>query len=206
MSERIPSSPMSQWYVVHCQHFKEKIVATALTDHLGLTVYFPEVKRQFRQQMQPAPLFPSYLFVRANLEDAGPVSVNAIDAIPGVLRLVTFGGIPQPVPAAVIETLRKRTDELNNQGGLPNHPFQPGEVVRLTEGPFQGLEAIFIGPMKPSERVRVLIDFLGSLRDAKVDVCILESTKAAPSVKRERRTRGKGRHIKNAHQALAFQG
>jgi transcriptional antiterminator RfaH len=38
---------------------------------------------------------------------------------------------------------------------------QPGDVVRINEGPFSGLEAIFQQKLKGSERVAVLLEILG---------------------------------------------
>jgi transcriptional antiterminator RfaH len=181
------------WYVVHCQPFKERQVAAALEDQLGLAVFLPEVRRRYRREVQPAPLFPRYLFVRANLQ---AIPLSRINTTPGVLRLVAFASVPQPVPASVVRAIRERVDDLNAQGGLLEHHFHPGETVRLAAGPLRGLEAIFKGPMHPSERVRVLIEFLGQLREAEVDVDLLERTSPSPAPKRERRTRGKGRGIK----------
>ncbi len=187
------SDTMGQWYVVHCKPFKEEQVAATLEHPMGLMVYLPEVRRRFRGQLQRAPIFPRYLFVRANLQE---VRLSSLNAAPGVLRLVMFGEMPQPVPVAVIEALRERVDRINDRGGLLDHQFRPGEMVRLTDGPLQGLEAIFIGPMKPSERVRVLIDFLGQLREAEVDVDLVERSGSALPLRCERRTRGRGRRIK----------
>jgi transcriptional antiterminator RfaH len=181
------------WYVVHCQPLKERQAAAALEHNLGLATYLPEIRRRFRGQLQQAPLFPRYLFVRANLHTTAPSQINAT---PGVLRLVAFDETPQPVPAAVIGALYQRVCELNVQGGLLEHQFRPGDPVQLADGPLQGLEALFVGPTKPSERVRILVHFLGSLREVDVDVDVL--AKPAPGLifRRERRTRGKGRRIK----------
>jgi transcription antitermination factor NusG len=38
---------------------------------------------------------------------------------------------------------------------------KPGDTVRIKEGPFLGLEAIFEKKMKGSERVAVLLEILG---------------------------------------------
>jgi len=190
-----PLHPPPPWYVVHCQPLKEWYTAAVLTDQLGLTVYLPTVLQPFRGTLQRAPLFPRYLFVQANLEAVAPSTINAA---PGVVRLVAFEEVPQPVPAATMAALRRRVDQLNTQGGLPVHGFQPGDAVWLTGGPLQGLEAVFVGPLKPRERVRVLIEFLGQLREAEVQVALLEPVRAAPAPQRARRTRGKGRRIKHA--------
>jgi transcriptional antiterminator RfaH len=39
--------------------------------------------------------------------------------------------------------------------------IKPGEPVRIKEGPFSGLEAIFERSLKGSERVAVLLEILG---------------------------------------------
>jgi hypothetical protein len=57
------------------------------------------------------------------------------------------------------------------------------------------LEAVFLGPMTPSQRVRVLLDFLGTQREAEVALDSIE--RVAPPPQRGRRTRGKGRQIRS---------
>jgi transcriptional antiterminator RfaH len=181
------------WYAVHCKPFKERYAASALAGQLGLTVYLPEIKRLFRGRIQYTPFFPRYLFVRTNLQ---AMTVRCINTTSGVIQLVAFDGHPQPIATAAIETLRQRVDQCNIQGGLTDHGFRSGDTVRLKDGPLQGLEAVFMGPMEPSERVRVLIAFLGRQREADVPVDLLERTMTAPAPRPERRTRGKGRWIK----------
>ncbi len=77
---------------------------------------------------------------------------------------------------------------------MPAHNFHPGDAVVLANGNLKGLEGVFLGPAKPSARVKVLLHFLGSLREAEVDAHSLDraGTGMAP---RERGTRGKGRKI-----------
>jgi hypothetical protein len=100
-------------------------------------------------------------------------------------------------------------DHLNAQGGLPKYMFHPGDAARLKGGPLRGLEAVFVRSMKSSTRARVLIDFLGQLSEADVEMDELEPVGVGAEVEpgglqqvgakvaraRERRTRGKGRAI-----------
>jgi transcriptional antiterminator RfaH len=183
-----------QWYVAHCKHQKEQQAAVALEERLGLPVYLPVVGRYIRGQVRRAPFFPGYLFVQANLR---VIALSRINSLPSVLRLVAFGDLPQPVPGAVVEEIRRRVAELNASNGTIGHGFQPGDTIVFKRGPFQGLEAIFLGPTAPRERVRVLIEFLGGLRPLEVRVEQLERGQAAP--RPPRRTRGKGRMIRRDH-------
>jgi transcriptional antiterminator RfaH len=184
---------LKYWYAVHCKPFKESLAAIRLSEQLGLTVYLPQIRTHFRGQIRLVPFFRRYLFIQANLQQ---ISITQINSTPGVSRLVTFDHLPHPISATVIDAIRRRMDQLNSQGGLPSHTFCPGDDVRVITGPLQGLAAVFVGPMKPSERVNILVDFLGYHRPAEVPVSSLERSTAKPAGRSERRTRGRGRHIK----------
>jgi transcriptional antiterminator RfaH len=180
------------WYVVYCQPSKEQQTAVALRDRLAVGVYLPEVKQRLHGKLSLRPLFPRYLFVQADLHCVAPSQINATQ---GVCALVTFSQQPQPISAPLIHAIRQRVDHINEQDGLPDHQFRPGDTVTITRGPLQGLDAVFEGPMKPHERVRVLIDFLGELRKAEVPIDTLQSATAQSGFKQPRRTRGKGRAV-----------
>jgi transcriptional antiterminator RfaH len=191
----------NQWYVVHTKARQEQLAAGLLEQRLAAVVLLPQVRQRTRGQLRTAPLFPGYLFAALDL---AKTEASAVNNTPGVIRLVAFGGVPKPVPGRVIEALQARLAELEAQGGLPQHPFHVGDRVRLKEGPLAGLEAVFVGPMRPAERVRVLLEFLGQEQEALVPVDDLEPADGQPTPKRPRRTRGKGRTIRasSAHQRL----
>ena len=179
------------WYVVHTKAQQELLAAGLLEQRHAAEVLLPQVRQRSRGQLRTAPLFPGYLFVELDLEQ---IEASAINHTPGVIRLVAFGGQPKAVPAKAMAALRARLDELDAQGGLPQHPFHEGDRVRLKDGPLAGLEAVFVGPMRPAERVRVLLEFLGQEQEALVPVEDLEP--AGGPAKRPRRTRGQGRPIR----------
>jgi transcriptional antiterminator RfaH len=181
--------------VIQAQVRKELLVAAVLEAQLGAVVYLPQVQQRWRGRLEPRPFFPGYLFVQG-----GPlgVEVSAIQTQPGVVRVVAFGGAPCAVDEAVVEALRAQVDELNAEGGLPQHPFKPGEAVRLRRGPLEGMEAVFVGPMRPAQRVQVLLTFLGRQQQTWVAPEDLEMVGPEPERMRERRTRGKGRRIRGS--------
>lgn len=180
------------WYAVYCQPSKEQYTAVALRDQLEVGVYLPEVKQRVHGKLSLKPLFPRYLFVQTDFHRVAPSQINATQ---GVCALVTFSQQPQPISAPMIHAMRQRVDSINEQGGLLYPPFRPGDVVTITRGPLQGLDAVFAGPMKPNERVQVLLEFLGELRKAEVPIDALEPVTAQPALKQPRRTRGKGRIV-----------
>lgn len=180
-------------YVVQVKTGREVLAAAMLELHLGLAVYLPQVVQHRHGRAGLAPLFPGYLFVTS-----APVDFvrSAVDAQPGVVHVVSVGGTPCVVAETVVAALQARVAAVNAAGGLPVHPFRPGDAVQLHSGPLAGMEAIFVGPTTPSERVEILVRFLGRTQRARVEVSELEAV-ANPrgDLHPPRRTRGHGRKI-----------
>ncbi len=187
--------PTPCWYVVHTKPFKEVLVADLLEERLALAVFLPEALQWYRGQMVMRPFFPRYLFVEADLQK---VEVSSINSLPGVIHLVSFGGMPQPLQPHIVEGIRERLQAINAAGGLPRHGFHPGDRVRVTDGPLAGLEAVFQGPMKPAQRVKILLEFLGRLQTVEVPPEHLEPVRTTPNPSScsRRTTRGRGRRIR----------
>ncbi len=196
--------PTPCWYTVHTKPLREVLVADLLQERLSLAVFLPEALQWYRGQMVMRPFFPRYLFVEADLQK---VEVSSINSLPGVIRLVSFGGMPQPLQPHIIEAIRKRLAAINAAGGLPRYGWNPGDRVRVTDGPLAGLEAVFQGPMKPAQRVKILLQFLGRLQTVEVPPEHLEPIRTTPNPPHpprttpnpshsRRTTRGRGRRIR----------
>lgn len=194
------SCSSTPWYLVHCKPRKESYAASALRTLHGLYVFLPQNKVHFRGEVRQVPFFPGYIFAQADLQQ---VPRSYINTTPGVIRLVEFGGEPQPIPHYVVETILEQLSKLNTSARQPQHNFCPGDLVRVKHGPLQDLEMVFIGSTTPSKRVRVLLHFLGRLKEVHVDVETLEKMPITSNIQpdlniqRERYTRGKGRKIKH---------
>lgn len=180
-------------FVVQARTGRELLAAVMLERRLGLAVYLPQVLQWRRGRTEMTPLFPGYLFARS---EPACFTRSAVDAQPGVVRVVTIGATPCVVEDDVLAALQARVDALNAAGGLPLHPFKPGDVVQLRSGPLAGMEAIFVGPTTPSERVEILLHFLGRTQRTRVNVSALEAVTNPQSAPHPpRRTRGHGRRI-----------
>lgn len=182
------------WYVVRCQPRRERLASASLVRQIGLTVYLPELTYHRCGELRYTPFFPCYLFVQADLSVVATSKINATTYVGGIIAV---DGRPQPLSSDIIEALRQRIDALNQQGGLQAPDLLPGSTVRLKSGPLEGLQAVFVGPTTPRERVRVLIEFMGQQRTVEVSVDILEPDHV-PAVHPPRRTRGRGRTIRHA--------
>jgi transcriptional antiterminator RfaH len=188
---------MRQWYTLYTKPNAEYQVAATLQKR-GIETYLAEIESpNGRKGREKKPFFPCYLFVRVDFDETG---LSQVQWTPGLRRIVAFDDRPVPLSDEVINLIRHRLEGVNAGDEPPIHPFHAGETVRITDGPLVGMQAVFEGPSTPSERVQVLLTFLGQASRAYISVNDLEkdSTEiqgAAP--KRPRRTRGRGRPIKN---------
>jgi transcriptional antiterminator RfaH len=107
------------------------------------------------------PLFPGYLFV--NLEQTDPMW-SKLRSTRGVLRIVSFANTPAAISDDVIQHIRDSLDSVAEQGGI-----KPGQSVQLSEGPFEGINAIFQA-YDGEERAIVLINFMQMQQRVKVPV------------------------------------
>jgi transcription elongation factor/antiterminator RfaH len=190
-------SRMEQWYTLYTKPNAEHQVAASLQKR-EIQTYLPEIEIvKDRRGRDRKPFFPCYLFIKADLRVVG---LSRVRWTPGLRRIVAFDDWPVPLPDEVISLIQRKLGEINAAGNRPVHNFQPGELVQITDGPLQSMLAIFEGPTTPAERVRVLLTFLGHARRVSVPVTDLEKAPSGAEVsvpKRPRRTRGRGRRIKN---------
>lgn len=156
----------SKWYVLHTKPKKENQVY-GYVRHLGLEVFYPTltVKPVNPRSSRIRPIFPRYMFIHADLEQVG---VSALQYIPFAIGLVQFGGEPAPVPENIIHELRLRTKALNDAARNPTGGLQPGDPVRITQGPLAGYAALFDMRINGTERVQLLLQLLG--REVRVQV------------------------------------
>ncbi len=152
-------SPTSMaWFLVRSKPRQEAVAWTNLARQ-GYESYLPlfateKLVRRKRTVVQE-PMFARYLFVRLDTSGQGQ-SWSPIRSTVGVSELVCFGSRPARVDAALISTLRER--EIAQQAA-PDALFAAGDSVRITEGAFAGLEAIY--QMNDAEgRAMVLLDLL----------------------------------------------
>lgn len=151
-----------KWYALRSKPRKEEVVWRQVTTG-GYEVYYPRIRvhpvnprsRKFRAY------FPGYLFVSVDLEDVG---LSVFKWMPHTLGLVSFGGEPAIVPENLVHAIRKRVEEINEAGGEVFDGLKSGDKVTISDGPFEGYEAIFDARLPGSVRVRVLLELLGSQR------------------------------------------
>ena len=157
-----------QWYALRSKPRKEEVVWRQVRSQ-GFESFYPRLRVNpvNPRSSKIRPYFPGYMFVKADLEAVG---ISLFQWMPHSMGLVCFGGEPANVPENLIHTIRKRVEEIAAAGGELFEGLKPGDVVRISDGPFRGYEAIFDTRLPGSERVRVLLELLGNQRRVPVEL------------------------------------
>ena len=159
---------MLRWYVIHTKPARESL-AEANLRRQGYEVYVPRMAQDMRRHGQVrecvVPLFPRYLFLQLN---EGRQALNPVRSSVGVAGIVRFGVRYAIVPDEIMLQLRLRADPKSGLHRLVNRPLLArGASVRITTGPFEGLDGVFEREAG-SARVVVLLNLLG--QDAPVRI------------------------------------
>lgn len=160
------------WYVLHSKPRKENQLNTFLQSN-GIETFYPtlSVKLVNPRASKVRPYFPRYMFIHADLDVVG---ISLLKWSPGLDRLVEFGGQPATVQAPVIAKLKHTLATIEAAGGIRSLDLQPGDRVRIMEGPLAGYEAIFDTYLSGNERVKVLLEMLGRQVTISLDTNAIE--------------------------------
>lgn len=147
------------WYVVHTKVRQEQTACENLARQ-GFAVYLPRIKAlkriRGRQQAKLEPLFPRYIFFQPR---SATHSIAPVRSTLGVMNIVRFGQEPAVMRSEVLRGIREFESRQNEASDDEISPFQPGERVRVADGPLTGLEGLISDVSQ--ERVIVLMHLLG---------------------------------------------
>lgn len=158
-----------RWYAAYTSANHEKRVAEQLAartiEHF-LPSYASVRHWKDRRVTLQLPLFPGYVFVRTELRDRLRVL-----QVPGVARLVGFGGMPTPLPQDDIDALRAGL--VSGVHAEPHPYLSVGRRARIKQGPLAGLEGILLR-WKGNWRVVLSLDLIQRSVAVDVDAAALE--------------------------------
>lgn len=153
------------WYVVRAKPGQTARAQQEL-ENQGYDLFVPQihvekVKRGKRVE-QVEPMFPGYLFIWLSEMES---NWRPIRSTRGVAHILSFGNKPAIVPAQVIEKLRSqlRVDAETEQ------QLKEKQALEITEGPFRGLEAVFM-QYDGEQRAFILLELLGKWQRLSVEL------------------------------------
>ncbi len=166
-----------RWYVVHAYSGYEKKVKAALQDRialLGMEDKFGEILvpteevieiRAGQKRKSERKFFPGYVLVRMELDNE---SWHLVKETP---RVIGFIGGTADKPAPISD--REAAEILDRiEAGVekprPKKIFEPGEMIRVTEGPFNDFNGVVEEVNYEKNRIRVAVLIFG--RSTPVDL------------------------------------
>lgn len=178
METPLKSDP--RWYCLRAKPKHEHIAAAHLRLCDGIEVYCPRVRiqRSTRRGLVwfTEALFPNYLFARFDLA----ASRTLVRYSSGVSSIVHFGDQIAEVPESAIQELTRIIS--GDDVRILEFAVAEGDDVSIVSGPLAGQEGTVIKILPAQERVRVLLDFLGTPREVELGLlAIFNSSRTADS-------------------------
>jgi transcriptional antiterminator RfaH len=151
------------WYAVHSRP-KQEIRAFENLQNQGFEAWLPMISleklRRGRLVEVSEPMFSRYLFIRLDTEHTNWAPIRSTM---GVSRLVSFGNRPAPIADELIQALQQLPDR------APERLLQPGQAVRMIDGPLKGLEAVY-QQADGELRAMVLVDLMSKQHSVLVEM------------------------------------
>jgi transcriptional antiterminator NusG len=175
-----------RWYVVQAFSGYEKRVAQTIIEHIkiqGLEDSFGEVlvpteevveMKAGQKRRSERKFFPGYVLVEMDVNDASWHLVNSIPRVMGFIG----GTSDRPAPISKIEAERilNRLQE-NADSPKPATLFEPGEVVRVIDGPFADFNGVVEEVDYDRSRVKVSVLIFGRSTPVELEFSQVEADK-----------------------------
>jgi len=174
-----------RWYVVHAysgfehqvkRSLDERVKRSNLQDHFGrILVPTEEVveMREGQKRKSERKFFPGYVLVQMDMNDE---TWHLVKDVPKVLGFI--GGTsdrPTPISDREAESILQRMQE-GVEKPRPKVLFEAGEVVRVTDGPFNDFNGVVEEVNYEKNRLRVAVLIFG--RSTPVDLDFSQVEKA----------------------------
>ena len=147
------------WFCLKAQPKREHLAAEGLRKQFSIVCFAPRLRSRKLTTRGAVwfveAMFPGYFFAQFDYATRR----RAVEHAPGVRGLVQFGDRLATIDAATIDALRRRMEA--NEIVTIDPEIKVGQEVQIAHGPLQGLEVLVTQLLPASERVRVLLEFLG---------------------------------------------
>ena len=167
-----------RWYVVHAYSNFEHKVKSSLEERIkryGLQDKFGEIlvpteevveMRDGQKRRSERKFFPGYVLVQMEMDES---SWHLVKEVPKVLGFIG-GSTERPAPitdeeaTAILDRVQEGVDKPR-----PKVLFEPGEVVRVNDGPFNDFNGVVENVNYDKNKVRVAVQILGRSTPVELD-------------------------------------
>lgn len=172
-----------RWYVVHAYSGFEKQVMRALQERIELSgtaekygdVIVPTEEvvemRAGKKRRSERKFFPGYVLIQMELDDD---TWHLVKETPRVLGFI--GGKadkPAPISDAEAEAILQRV-QVGSEQATPKTMFEPGELVRVVDGPFNDFSGVVEEVNYEKNRLHVAVTIFGRSTPVELDFSQVE--------------------------------
>ena len=174
-----------RWYVVHAYSGYEKRVAESLKERIQLQAMedsFGEILvpteevvevRDGKKRKSERKFYPGYVMVQMEMNDE---TWHLVKQTPRVMGFI--GGTadkPAPITEREAEAILRRVQDGADK---PAHKtiYEPGEVVRVTEGPFADFNGVVEGVDYEKSRIQVAVTIFGRATPVELEFTQVEKS------------------------------
>ena len=172
-----------RWYVVHAYSNFEHKVKSSLEERIkryGLEDKFGEIlvpteevveMRDGQKRRSERKFFPGYVLVQMEMDES---SWHLVKEVPKVLGFIG-GSTDRPAPitdeeaTAILDRVQEGVDKPR-----PKVLFEPGEVVRVNDGPFNDFNGVVENVNYDKNKIRVAVQILGRSTPVELDFSQVE--------------------------------
>lgn len=161
-----------KWYVLRTVGGKEKKVKEYIDSeisNLGLTEYVSQVLiptekvfqvRNGKKISKERIFLPGYVLIEAALVGEIPHILRNITNVIGFLG-DTKGGDPTPMRMSEVNRILGKVDELAGKDEEISIPYYVGEMVKVTDGPFNGFTGVIEEVNAEKKKLKVMVKIFG---------------------------------------------
>lgn len=156
---------MTEWYVIKTKPKQEKAVEVQLS-RVGYELFLPQIEGE----RIPKPLFPSYIFLKADLQNSP--AHRLVRYTRGVSQILGDDSGPRSINEDIISMLREQTKD----GCLirPEILLSEGDTVRVRRGLLKDLVGMVKRHLPAQKRVEVLFKWWSTSMRARLKYRDLE--------------------------------
>lgn len=157
--DNLPSPLPLEWFCLRTQSKREHIAAAILSKIESVEVFCPRIsqikKTRVGKKRFVEAMFPGYIFAKFALVD----NYRRVIHTQGVCGIVGHGN-RRALPERLIDELRASVPEGIIEA--PDPSIEPGAKIEFVSGSLQGLNGKVLAQLSSSNRVQVLLEFLGN--------------------------------------------
>ena len=169
-------SPKKRWYVIQAFSGFEARVAQSLREHIKLHAMedkFGEVMeiRSGQRRKSERKFFPGYVLVQMTMDDD---SWHLVRSVPRVMGFI--GGTPDrpaPISDKEVDAIMNRLQQVGDKP-RPKTLFEPGEMVRVSDGPFADFNGVVEEVDYEKSRLKVSVSIFGRATPVELDFSQVE--------------------------------